>query len=78
MERYRPRTLDDIVGNQDTVARMKEIAQHGNMQHLLLAVGGWYLSADIGNGLICCTCFVFKIYICWAARELRVWVKLPV
>lgn len=38
VEKYRPRGLDDVVGNQETVKILKEIVDHGNLPHLLLAV----------------------------------------
>ena len=37
MEKYRPRVLDDIVGNQDTVSRLQVMAQDGNMPNLILS-----------------------------------------
>lgn len=37
VEKYRPRRLKDIVGNEDTVSRLEAIAKDGNMPSLLLA-----------------------------------------
>lgn len=37
VEKYRPRTLDDIVGNEDTIARLKQIAIHGNMPNMIIS-----------------------------------------
>lgn len=37
IEKYRPRTLDDVVGNQETVSRLSAIAQTGNLPNLILA-----------------------------------------
>lgn len=34
VEKHRPRVLSDIVGNADTIARLKVIAAHGNMPNL--------------------------------------------
>lgn len=31
--------LEDIVGNEETIKRMKVIAETGNLPHILLAVG---------------------------------------
>lgn len=38
VEKYRPRTLDQIVGNEDTIARFQIIARDGNMPHIILSV----------------------------------------
>ncbi|KAH3757154.1 replication factor C subunit 4 [Pelomyxa schiedti] len=37
VEKYRPRTLDDVVGNEDTVTRLKCIAKQGNMPNLIIS-----------------------------------------
>lgn len=37
VEKYRPQTMDDVVGNPDTVARLRVIAREGNLPNLLLA-----------------------------------------
>ncbi len=51
VEKYRPQVLDDIVGNEDAVARLKAIAEDGNMPNLLIAV--WDIKAffilEMGN-----------------------------
>lgn len=39
IEKYRPETLDDVVGNEEVLRRLKIIAREGNMPHLMLAVG---------------------------------------
>ena len=36
VERYRPKTLDDVVGNEDTLVRLRAIAKNGNMPNLIL------------------------------------------
>ena len=38
IEKYRPVTLDDVVGNKETVERLKVIASDGNMPNLILTV----------------------------------------
>jgi replication factor C subunit 2/4 len=37
IEKYRPLVLDDIVGNNEAVKRMKQIALEGNIPHLILS-----------------------------------------
>lgn len=37
VEKYRPHVLDDIVGNEETVERLKMIAKDGNMPHLIIS-----------------------------------------
>ncbi|EEB05704.1 DNA replication factor C complex subunit Rfc4 [Schizosaccharomyces japonicus yFS275] len=37
VEKYRPVVLDDIVGNEDTIARLKVIARDGNMPHMIIS-----------------------------------------
>lgn len=36
VEKYRPRYLNDVVGNNEAVSRLRVIAQQGNMPNLLL------------------------------------------
>eukprot|EP00920_Eleutheroschizon_duboscqi_P005876 GHVT01013796.1.p1 GENE.GHVT01013796.1~~GHVT01013796.1.p1 ORF type:complete len:399 (-),score=79.27 GHVT01013796.1:822-1940(-) len=37
IEKYRPERLDDVVGNQEVISRLRVIAKEGNMPNLLLA-----------------------------------------
>lgn len=37
VEKYRPQKLDDIVGNSETVERLKVIARDGNCPHIILS-----------------------------------------
>lgn len=37
VEKYRPQTLEDIVGNEETIARLKQIAIQGNMPHMIIS-----------------------------------------
>ena len=37
MEKYRPVYLDDVVGNEETIERLKIIAKDGNMPHLIIS-----------------------------------------
>ncbi|KAF8000720.1 hypothetical protein HF325_004509 [Metschnikowia pulcherrima] len=36
VEKYRPHKLDDIVGNEETIERLKLIVQDGNMPHMII------------------------------------------
>lgn len=36
VEKYRPRTLDDVLGNSETVERLRSIAKEGNVPNLIL------------------------------------------
>ena len=36
VEKYRPRLLGDVVGNEDTLVRLRAIAEDGNMPNLIL------------------------------------------
>ncbi|KAI9065867.1 P-loop containing nucleoside triphosphate hydrolase protein [Trametes sanguinea] len=37
VEKYRPQTLDDIVGNTETIERLKVIARDGNCPHIIIS-----------------------------------------
>jgi replication factor C subunit 2/4 len=37
VEKYRPAFLDDIVGNTETIERLKIIARDGNMPHVIIS-----------------------------------------
>ncbi|GAA5986422.1 hypothetical protein JCM10908_003748 [Rhodotorula pacifica] len=37
VEKHRPRTLDDIVGNVETIERLKVIARDGNCPHIIIS-----------------------------------------
>ncbi len=37
IERYRPQTLDEVVGNEETLVRLRAIGQEGNMPNLILS-----------------------------------------
>jgi replication factor C subunit 2/4 len=36
IEKYRPQTLDQVVGNEETLVRLQAIAQDGNLPNLIL------------------------------------------
>lgn len=38
VEKYRPRRLEDVVGNAQTVDRLRVIEENGNCPHLLVSV----------------------------------------
>jgi replication factor C subunit 2/4 len=38
VEKYRPVKIDDIVGNQETVSRLKVIAEKGNLPNIIISV----------------------------------------
>jgi len=38
VEKYRPKLLEEIVGNGDTIDRLKVIAEDGNMPHIIISV----------------------------------------
>lgn len=38
VEKYRPKILDDIVGNSETIERLKVIARDGNCPHIIISV----------------------------------------
>ncbi|KAL5519264.1 RFC4 [Sanghuangporus vaninii] len=37
VEKYRPKTLDEIVGNSETIERLKVIARDGNCPHIIIS-----------------------------------------
>ncbi|KAG6335916.1 hypothetical protein ID866_3170 [Astraeus odoratus] len=37
VEKYRPQTLDDVVGNTETIERLKVIARDGNCPHIIIS-----------------------------------------
>ncbi len=37
VEKYRPVYLDDVVGNTETIERLKIIAKDGNMPHVIIS-----------------------------------------
>jgi len=54
VEKYRPRTLDDVLGNEETVLRLRAIAKDGNLPNLILC-------GPPGTGA--CECY----YIYWSS-----------
>lgn len=38
VEKYRPKTLDDVVGNAETIERLKVISRDGNCPHIIISV----------------------------------------
>jgi hypothetical protein len=48
VEKYRPLVLDDVVGNTETIERLKVIARDGNCPHIIISVGSTTLMR-LGN-----------------------------
>jgi hypothetical protein len=59
VEKYRPNVLDDIVGNGDTISRLKVIAKDGNVPHLIISVRPFF------------RCSVFAVLDSTVKRECR-------
>jgi len=38
VEKYRPNILDEVVGNAETIDRLKVIAKEGNCPHIIISV----------------------------------------
>jgi len=55
VEKYRPRALDDVVGNEDTLVRLRAIAEDGNMPNLILC-------GPPGTGKVCNICCLLIIW----------------
>jgi replication-associated recombination protein RarA len=60
VERYRPRVLGDVVGNEETLVRLQAIAEDGNMPNLILCgppgtgkVNECMIASCCANGLMC-------------------------
>jgi len=47
VEKYRPNVLDDVVGNIDTIERLKVIAKDGNCPHIIISVRNTCLSLSL-------------------------------
>ena len=47
VEKYRPHVLDDVVGNTDTIERLKVIARDGNCPHIIISVRMCLLSLRV-------------------------------
>ena len=42
LEKYRPVTLDDVLGNEEAVLQLKAIAQEGNIPNMILVVNNFF------------------------------------
>jgi hypothetical protein len=42
LEKYRPKLLDDVVGNDQIISRLQSLQINGNMPHILLVVCNIY------------------------------------
>ena len=47
VEKYRPKILDDIVGNSETIERLKVIARDGNCPHIIISVSAVFSFAFV-------------------------------
>ena len=56
VEKYRPRALDDVVGNEDTLVRLRAIAEDGNMPNLILC-------GPPGTGKVCYICCLLIVWL---------------
>jgi replication factor C subunit 2/4 len=56
VEAYRPRTLQDVVGNVDTVLRLRAIAKDGNLPNLIVC--GPPGTGKFTNGFSCSTSYI--------------------
>lgn len=50
VEKYRPTVLSEVVGNEEAVARLRAIAEHGNLPNIILTG-----APGIGNGQTICS-----------------------
>ncbi len=41
VEKYRPKTLDEVVGQDHTISRLKRYVKEGNMPNLMFTGPGW-------------------------------------
>jgi hypothetical protein len=69
VEKYRPKVLDDVVGNKDAVDRLKVIAKQGNLPNIIITVCHPFLFFSLLHHLFEHTVFV---------RVLQAQVKPPV
>jgi len=49
VEKYRPQVLDDVVGNQETIDRLKVIVKDGNCPHIVISVGTQLQPSDYNS-----------------------------
>jgi len=54
VEKYRPRSLDDVVGNEDTLVRLRAVAEDGNMPNLILCGPPGTGKVRVCSSAICC------------------------
>ena len=50
LEKYRPRTLEEVQGNTETITQLKCIAQEGNIPNMILVVSLYFVSLTKNKG----------------------------
>jgi len=53
VEKYRPMTLKDVVGNEETVSRLQVFAKQGNLPNIIIAVGFRFSMEWFFNVVVC-------------------------
>jgi hypothetical protein len=68
VEKYRPIVLDDVVGNADTIDRLKVIAKDGNCPHIIISVRSFASCPSFCFLKRCRECLALvkqRVYIVW-------------
>ena len=64
IEKYRPQTFQEIVGNEDTTKRLSVIAKQGNLPNVIIAVSTYIVQH---NQSVINT---FRVLLVWAKQPL--------
>ena len=51
LEKYRPRTFTDVVGNEETILRFQAIVNQGHLPNIILTVRLYFIIAISSNYL---------------------------
>ncbi len=76
VEKYRPKVLDDVVGNSETIDRLKVIARDGNCPHIIISVRVLGTSPPDTQELICRACRELEKQLAFIAWPINFWVML--